>query len=594
MAILSLVLILMINSQILWIALAVSMVVLIGFWLSRRHSMLTQGLGWLTIPIITLTFCLIFVLFKPGNLFNINLPAEVGLSQKGGLSVIKEVIKQSPILGTGPETFVYNYSLYKPAGVNQTIFWNIRFTNAPSEILSLLSEIGILGVLALLISVAVFIVKMLKNLISAKDETEQMPGLKIGLFSTWLTSIIVWFIYPQNFTLYLVFWLFLALLTIISSKKEEIKMINLKAPNKIALLTSFGFIIIMIATIGLLYLEGSRFIAEAKFQRGLNLIDNGKLDDGINKGIKATITNPYEDRFYNNLAQFFLLQINQNINNEKLGKEEQTKMVQTGINNAITSATRATALNTKDVSNWIVQGLVYKNLIGLVADTGNWAIKSYEEALKLEPENPFTYTEIARTYAADANLLSQQAQTDKAVQEKMQELINNAIGAYNKAIDIKSDYATAHFELALLYAQLGQIKEAIAGMEKSKTLAPNDVGVAFQLGVLYYKNSQFDKAKAEFTRALGMDENYSNARYFLGLIYDKEGNRQDAIEQFEMIEKLNPDNDQIKQILANLRAGKPALGSTNAIPGQPKQTPVEEKQPDQLKTQSKTQLPQSK
>ncbi len=75
-----------------------------------------------------------------------------------------------------------------------------------------------------------------------------------------------------------------------------------------------------------------------------------------------------------------------------------------------------------------------------------------------------------------------------------------------------------------------------------------------------------------------MNENYSNARYFLGLIYDKEGKENKAIEQFGKIEELNPDNEEVKKILANLKAGKPALEGIT-----PAQPPIEEKPEEVLK-----------
>ena len=86
-----------------------------------------------------------------------------------------------------------------------------------------------------------------------------------------------------------------------------------------------------------------------------------------------------------------------------------------------------------------------------------------------------------------------------------------------------------------------------------------DVGALFQLGFLYYKNSQFNESRQVFERTIELSQNYSNARYFLGLIYDRENDKTKAIEQFSKIAELNPDNNEIKLILKNLTAGKPAL-----------------------------------
>jgi len=584
LAILAFIVILLLNFRTLWIITAVGMIMIVGFWLSKRHALSFQSLNWLTIPVIILAFCLIFLLFKPGVLFNLNLPIELGLSYKGGIGIVKEVIQHSPILGSGPETFVYNYSLYKPESINQTIFWNLRFTNAPAEILSLLSEIGILGILSFLVLIAVFLFKVIKSLISSEKGLGQLTEVKIGLFSSWLALMVGWFLYPQNTTLMFVFWLFFALLIIVSSERKDIKVINLRTSNKIASIVSFGFIILMIAVIGFLYLEGSKFIAEAKHKAGFELIRKGELDSGIDKVVRTTVINPYEDKFYRDLAQLFLIQINQDLNNPELDQEERTNRVQMGINNAINSAVRATTLNPKDVVNWIIRGSVYRNLITLVEGAGVWAVDSYEEALKLEPINPFIYLEIARTYVNEADLLRNQAREDETVKKQMTSYLNKAIETYNNTIELKSNYSPAHFEVALVYDRQGKIDEAIAKMENSKMLVPRDTGVAFQLAVLYYKDSQFDKAKAEFTRTIALDENFANARYFLGLLYDREGNKAAAIEQFEKIAELNPDNDLVKQILANLRAGQPALGSPElGPPEQPEEIPIEEKQPEELR-----------
>lgn len=574
---LSLATILLLNFRTVWIVTAIGMVIISGFLLAKRHTLQSQNLAWLAVPIVILALCLIFLLFKPG-LFDLRLPMELGLTQKGGLDVVGEVIRRNPILGTGPETFVYNYSLYKPETINQTVFWNIRFTNAPSEILSLVSEIGILGVLAFLALIGVFLVKAIKDLVSTEED--HLAGVKTGLFSGWLALLVSWFLYPQNIVLIFTFWFLLTLMIAMTIKKKDIKVINLKGSAKIALISSFGFIILVIIVVGLLYLGGSKFIAETKYKTGLNLINKGELNSGINKVIRATVANPYEDKYYRNLAQLFLVQINLDLNDQTLDPEIQANKVQVGISNAINSAIRATTLNPKDVANWVNRGSTYRSLAGMISGAGAWAVKSYEEASKLEPGNPFIYTEIARTYVAEADLLLSQK---KGTASQVNEYLNKALEAYNEAVEIKSDYSPAHFEIALAYDRQGKINEAISKMENNLMATPRDTGILFQLGVLYYKNSQFDKAKLVFAGAVNLDPDFSNARYFLGLIYDREGDKDKAIEQFINIARLNPDNEEVKIILDNLQAGKPALGSSElGPPEQPQEIPIQEESESRL------------
>lgn len=565
--VLGLIVILLLNFRLIWILTAVGMLVIVGFLLNKRQGLSSRALGWLIIPTMILALCLIFFLFKPGFVFELSLPIEAGLSHKGGIDIAKTVIKDNPILGTGPETFIYNYSLHKPQSINQTIFWNFRLANASSEILTLFIETGILGLLAFLAIIGTFLFKIFKSLVSSGEDSDSTYRLKTGLLSGWLVLLVGWFLYPQNTVLLFVFWFLSALLIIITRGQNDIKVLDLKNSSKMALVISFGFIIAMMLIIGFLYLEGTKFLAEVKYKTGVNLINNGELDAGIGKVAKATVINSYEDKFYRNLSQFLLLQLNRDLNNPDLSPENQANKIQVGISDAINSAVRATNLEPKNVLNWINRGFVYRSLMNLINGAGDWAVSSYEKALELEPSNPFIHTEIAKTYLGKVNLTEDNA-------EKTEHL-GKVIESYNNAIQLKPNYALPHFELALLFEQLGETEEAIARMEASKTLAPRDTGVAFQLGILYYKTSQFDKAKAEFVRAISLDSNFSNARYFLGLLFDREENKTAAIEQFERIAELNPDNELVEQILTNLRAGQPALGEGLGPPEQPEEVPME-------------------
>ena len=88
---------------------------------------------------------------------------------------------------------------------------------------------------------------------------------------------------------------------------------------------------------------------------------------------------------------------------------------------------------------------------------------------------------------------------------------------------------------------------------------PQDPGITFQLGVFYYKAEKYDQAQTELEQTVKLAENYSNARYFLGLVYDKKNDKAKALEQFEKVAELNPDNEDVKKIVSNLKSGNNAL-----------------------------------
>jgi len=583
LALLNFLLLLSLNYWVLWLVLISGMAIVLIFGLMKVVK-LAEGITWIAAPIIFLAIALIFMFFRPTFPLKPNLPTEVGLSYRGGLEIIKQIVKNKPVLGTGPENFVIDYSQYKPVVINQTAFWNVRFVNPPAQIYAIVSDLGILGLISFLAIIILFIVGAIRYLVRTTEDGDNALKrfLQIGIFGSLFAMIVGMFLYPQSLTLMFTFWFLFSVFLSGSSLLKE-KVFNLRKSQGFLLAASFSFVLVIIVMVGFIYIQGTRFVAELNYKKGLDLVQiDGKIDEGINKLIKATVINPYEDRTYAVLSQLFALKMTRDVNLEGATAQERANLVQVDAINAINSAVRATTLAPKDSSNWLIRGQVYRQVVGIINGADQWAESSFAESIKLEPSNPFTLTEWGRLYSGEASLLASQAQTDKNAKATMNDFLNKALEKFNQAIEVKSDYAPAHFESAVVFDRQGKLNEAIARMETYRQLLPRDSGTAFQLGVLYYRAQKYDLAKGEFIRAIVLDDNYSNARYFLGLLYDRGGDKESAIDQFDRILQLNPDNQQVKQILANLRAGLPALGSPElGPPKQPAEIPIEQQPQEQ-------------
>jgi tetratricopeptide (TPR) repeat protein len=83
------------------------------------------------------------------------------------------------------------------------------------------------------------------------------------------------------------------------------------------------------------------------------------------------------------------------------------------------------------------------------------------------------------------------------------------------------------------------------------------------------KTEFLSQAKDSLKKATSLNPNYSNGLYSLGLVYDALGQKDKAIEKFEIVNQLNPDNSDILKILSNLKSGKPALQDPNITPESP-------------------------
>jgi len=350
----------------------------------------------------------------------------------------------------------------------------------------------------------------------------------------------------------------------------EQKRISLAPPSFLAVVSSFLFLLVLIFGLGLVFVGGQKYIAEAKYVAAVRLVNQGNLEEGLNKLLSVARLNPSVDLYWRDLSQLYLNQVNQISQNQGLKEEERTQQVQAAITNAVSAARQAVEASPANIANWNVQGFIYRNLLG-VPGADQVVFSSYEKAIELDPASPFSWTELARAYIVQAQTL----QNQKDAAEKRAEALNKGLEKLAKAIELKQDYAPAHFLTAVILQEQGKTKEAIAKLVETKAVAPNDLGVAFQLGVMYWQDNQLENARKEFEAILARQENHANAQYMLGLVLDKLGKKTEAKAAFQKLADLNPDNPDLKKILDNLSKNRPALEGIT-----PSQPPVEETPPE--------------
>ena len=499
--------------------------------------------AWL--PSIILLIAL-FLLFIPSPLSKfVQTPIEVSPTFGATLNIALTNLKAGHyLLGSGPNTFGYIFNLYKPSGINQTIFWSTTFNSGASAMASWVGTVGILGVLALLVLIVAFIWIGIAGTAVRNSSRGIMNVASQAIFVAVSFLFIMWFLYVADFTIMaFTFWgmgLFLAA-SLFFMKETEFPLVRNSVSNisksmfkEIRIFTSppktflFSLLIVglMVGAAAGIYFEANRYIAEIYFS---------KADYA-----SAIQFWQYDERYFQSLSQAIFFQLNDLLARKDLPQETLKTQFQNITTNAISTARQAQTLNPRNSFNNVLLGNIYENLVPFIADASNFALSAYSGAVSLDPQNPSNYLALARVEIARNNL-------DKAVSN------------LEKALSLKNDYAPARFLLVQVYDRQGKLADAIKRAEELVMLNNADVGALFQLGFLYYKNSQFDESKQVFERTVQLSPNYSNARYFLGLIYDRNGDKTSALAQFAQIESLNPDNSEVKQILANLKANKPAL-----------------------------------
>jgi len=602
---LSLILLLAVNFQTAWLVLLVSSSVILVFGISRREMF---NLSWLFLPILFLALALFALVMRTSIFPAIVLPTEVSPSLSASFKIAWETLKSfnSPLswlFGSGPGTFVYDYSKYKPLEINQTEFWATRFSLGSSEIIDKLATTGIFGFFSFLAVIGASIFTGFKAIISKEAKKDNLVWtIMIGVLASFVGSVIGLLFYPGNLSLMFLFWLLMALIFSLIGSKSRTFNLQVSEPVEgksrtgapwMAVGVSFVFITVLIISMFVFFVQGQRFFAETNYMKALASVQKADNDAAI-KHLSAAIrlTNGKQDNYWRDLSQVYLFRINEELQKKDLTQEQMSQNVSNLISLLVEAAKSSTDSSPKNVANWTIRGYIYSNIMPLIAGSDEWAIKAYEEAIKLDPKNPSVYADLGQVYTARADSLEQ----DKEKASERQQALDLAKGNLQKALDLKSDYAQARFQLAMIDIRENKIKDAITKLEETKVIAPFDTGLGFQLGLVYQADNQKDKAQAEFERVIALDSNYANARYFLGLIYDDKGEKQKALEQFTKIAELNSDNDLVKSILENLKAGKPALEGLTQPQPPIQETPEEQLEPgtENKPAATKTPLPSPK
>ena len=557
--------VLLINFKTAWLVLIVAVLFLFIFNVNNQKSRIkTAGIALLMVGMVVSLFFYFFPGLLPG--FPV-LPLEVSLSAESEIHILRGVFSEKTknvFFGSGPNSFVFNYSKYRPIALNQTLFWGTRFSEGSSSFLTWLMTKGIFGSLALIFLYYLVINYAFKNL--NKPEDKSFYELKVGLTASLIGLMVAWFFYPFNFILYFVFWFLLACLIVFFNPKT--KEIDLSVHLKM-IFANLILILIIILGSSLFFWQGQRFLAEAKYLKAINSYQVGNVDNAINQLNQAINLNPGFDLYWRDLSQVSLVQANNISQNPNLSPGEKVDLINSAIINGAEAINQAILVNPNNVANWNVRGFFYQNLIG-VEGAVELSLSSYQKSIELEPASPFAFGEKARIYLLVAQENAQKQQTD--LQRKN---LDSAIEYLEKALELKPDYASGHYLLAIVYDQKGELSQAIAKLEQTKTIIPQDEGIAFQLGLLYWREQEFNKAEQEFERAINLNPDYANARYMLGLAYDQNNEKEKARQEFEIIAQSNPDNQEVKKIIDNINQGLPALEQV-VLP----ETPLQEAPPE--------------
>ncbi|MFH1632005.1 MAG: tetratricopeptide repeat protein [bacterium] len=535
---------------VLWVALLIGLASIFTFSIIRAQEF--PKTSRFILPMILFVAGLLF-LFLPGFLGG-SFPVEVSPSYKAGLSIATDSMADTSwLFGSGPGTFIMDYTKFKSAGLNETAFWDVQFDRAGSHILTLLATYGIVGTTLFIAFILSILGAALAMLI--KKQAHDEWKMTFVAFSAWTVIVAGLCLYSSNMTLMFLFWLFSAIIA--SQVAPEARSYAFSQSPRAALLTAFLFVLVTVGLLTTMFVTASRYAAEITFAKAVASDRTGEgLDNIIIDLDTAARLNKMSDIYYRNLGHALLLKTAEVVEDTAAGSDE----VKAYVGSSINAAKRAVDISPAQVVNWSLLGDIYREVAPLVGNADVFAISSYEEAVALAPTNPKYYVMLGRAYLVRADQLEVLTTSDDRTYASeaaaaRADALTEAVDTLLTAASLKSDYAPAHYYLALAYERQGNLSEAIARMEALRNANPLDIGVGFQLGLLYLQQGKNDFAQAELERVVGIAPNFSNARWYLSAVYEQAGDLDSAIAQVEEILELNPDYALVVQRLERLREG---------------------------------------
>lgn len=547
-----------------WPALLIGMGFFLIFILSR---IVTPSEKWTWLPMAVFVLMLaIVMIFSSGtqwNLTRVNLPVEVSPSYALSWEVVKESVKDNFILGSGPATYGYDFSLHHPREFNLNPLYNLRFYQGSGLIAEFLPTMGILGIAALLLLI-VTCLGVGVHLLTRDRERNKI--LSLGLASAGIILLVsAVTVRAEGFVLILGGLVgTLALAKLFDESERERKFINLslKASPKFALTLAFIFMLVSAGVIYIFVQIGN--IYRADLYAGSAAREAAISEEGsVAKMVDAVRLNNREGRYYSRLAQEYIVLVN----NEAAKSEEERDLnkISDYLNLSIVAATRARDLMPQDVLSVEVLAQVYENASFYVAGSLSLAEEQYKRAQELEPENPNFDVRLGQVKLAVA--------ATKEGEERNQ-LINEAKGLFESAIAKKSNLAEGHNQLALVEEALGNLDKAIDTMSRAVLLDQNNITYRFNLGRLYQArgNDEDNKIAEElFKSVLGVNDKEINTHFSLALLYEKTNRKSEAIDEYKTVLDLLPASPagepegseevrkQVEEMISNIESGKSNL-----------------------------------
>lgn len=397
------------------------------------------------LAIVSIAFIISFIAFSKQQII---LPS-LSLSFKALFEIVKNPL--TAIFGIGIDNYSIAFTRIKDVGYNQTNLWQFPSPNVDrSALFHIITTTGIMGLTSFLYLVLALIKKIKQN-------------LSIMLGFAYLLFILV--IFPPSF---LVFFL-LFFLASQTGKNNKEYIFNL---SKSFSFSSYAILIITASVLfgAVIRYLSTMYLADYFYAQSLVGIKENSFKKVYDNQQRALLFNPFLEQYHLGFARTHFV-LAQNIIDKSASEsakldtpsnttkplsftKESKQMLIEAIQTAITENQMAIDLNPKKAEYWANLAQIYtiipKELQSPNEKDTNTpqtaAMTYFKKALSLDPNNPAYYFGVGQLS------LSQQKMDD-------------GFNYIKKAVEKKPNWADAHYQLAMIYAQKKDMNNMVKELE---------------------------------------------------------------------------------------------------------------------------------
>lgn len=464
---------------------------------------------FLFVSLLTSVAIFLFSTFPWGGQQNLlytqakNYPREVQLPFDVSWKISASAFRDSPFWGTGPASFLFDFSLYKPAQINQSPLWTTRFDQAFNEYLQFLATLGFLGLAAILLLAFISLSRALKSLNFSQENITNLP-----LAVSTIALFLILALHSSSLVLWTTGILILAFFSASQKNTLQLLQVGVTSKNSSHQGSNLSFNILpgviltlVLSLVGISFYFAAKYtLADYHHRLALNAVLNNKALEAYNQLNEAKNLNPYVDLYRIDLAQTNLVLANA-LASSKLSNDgssganltDQDKQnIQALLSQAISEGRAATVISPQNPFNWEVLGIVYRQIVNVAQNALPFSLDSYGRAIQSDPLNPSLRIILGEIHYSVKNY-------------------DLAIRFFTDALTLKPDLAKAHYNLALGLRDKGDLEAAIKSAEKAVSLIEPenpDYKVAGELlsqlkDKLASKSAQVEETKTPFKNSKG-------------------------------------------------------------------------------------------